>query len=248
MKRIVVLLMIVLMTAGCAQPRSPTVVVRGADEPYPATWTPTTQVEDTATATRVVQPTPTWDGTPPPPSKAEVPRVKPGQLYRALEAGEEVTVVDVRVFAAYNQAHVPGALHIPLDELGERVGELAGSERIVVYCLSTSDAMGLEAAMLLYRAGLTGIEVLEGGIQAWYSQGYPIEGSLLTPTPRPTGPPWTVTPLTPETPTGDEPETPTVEEGTPRATEVAPTRTPTVAANTPTVEAATGTPTATRTN
>ena len=237
-RRIAMVLISVVLLVGCVRLVSPTAAVRQTDEPFPATWTPTAQAENTPTATLVVQPTPTWDGTPPPPSEAEVPRVRPGQLYRALEAEEAITVVDVRVFAAYNQAHVPGAVHIPLDELAERLGELEDSERIVVYCLSTSDAMGLEAAMLLYRSGLMGIEVLEGGIQAWYSQGYPIEGSLLTPTPRPTGPPWTVTPLTPELPTA-------VESGTPAATPVAGTPTPTAetdsARETPEASAATAT-------
>jgi rhodanese-related sulfurtransferase len=121
----------------------------------------------------------------------------PGQLYRALEAGEKITVVDVRNMAAYKQARIGGALHIPLEELAERTGELDKSEMVLFYDLSPVEAMSLKAAMFLYGVGFTKIAVLEGGLQKWYSDGYPIDGTLLTPTPEKVGPPWTVTPLFP---------------------------------------------------
>jgi rhodanese-related sulfurtransferase len=124
-----------------------------------------------------------------------VPRVLPGKLHRALEDGETITVVDVRAFAAYKQAHVPEAVHIPLEELKDRVGELDENRTIVLYDLLLQRKMSLEAAMLLYGLGFTQIAVLDGGIQRWYSEGYPIEGTLVTPTPGTVGPPWTVTPL-----------------------------------------------------
>jgi hypothetical protein len=43
--------------------------------------------------------------------------------------------------------------------------------------------MSLEAAMILYNVGFTKIAVLDGGLNTWYSTGYPINGQLLTPTP-----------------------------------------------------------------
>jgi hypothetical protein len=49
--------------------------------------------------------------------------------------------------------------------------------------------------MYLYEVGYTKVAVLDGGLQKWYADGYPIEGTLLTPTPGPVGPPWAVTPL-----------------------------------------------------
>jgi len=180
---------------GCASPIAPAARAPGQDVPFPPTWTPTATVGDTPTATLVVIPTPTWDGTPPPPSEAEVPRFLPGQLYRALEKEKEITVVDVRNLAAYKQARISGALHIPFEELSERAGELDRNKMIVFYDLSPNEAVSLKAAMFLYELGFTKVAVLDGGLQKWYSDGYPIEGTLLTPTPASVGPPWTVTPL-----------------------------------------------------
>jgi rhodanese-related sulfurtransferase len=116
-----------------------------------------------------------------------------GDTPKGLESG--VTVVDVRSLAAYEQARVPGAVHIPLEELSERAGELDGNQTIVFYVLSSSERGALEAAMVLYGLGFTRVSVLEGGIQRWYAEGYVIEGTLLTPTPDEVGPPWTLTPL-----------------------------------------------------
>ena len=211
-------LLLAAILVGCKVPASPTAVVPDEHAAFPATWTPTIPPENTATATLVVQPTPTWDGTPPPPSEAYVPQLQAGQLYRALNRGESLSVVDVRTLAAYEQAHIPGAVHIPLEELEERVGELDGNKKIVLYCLSPNDAMSLQGAMILYRLGFTDVSVLEDGIQKWYSEGYPIEGTLLTPTPRFVGPPWTVTPLPTSTPLSGVTETPTVSLQTPTLT------------------------------
>ena len=124
----------------------------------------------------------------------------PSRLYRALGEEAAVTVVDLRNLAAYEQAHITDAVHIPTEELADRVRELDRDRTIVFYCLSPNEATSLQAAMTLYRSGFTKVAVLDGGIQKWYSDGYPIEGTILTPTPRLIGPPWTVTTLPTLTP------------------------------------------------
>lgn len=196
-------LAVALALGGCTVSMTPTVSVPGRDAPFPPTWTPTATAEWTPTATLVVVPTPTWDGTPPPPSEAYVPRMQSGQLFRALEAKETISIVDVRNKAAFDQVHIPDAVHIPLGELEERVGELDGNHMVVFYCTSPNRSMSLAAAMLLYRVGFTKIAILDGGLQTWYSMGYPVDGQILTPTPG-FVPLVTVTP-----PGGDTPPLPT---------------------------------------
>lgn len=190
---------LVVAFGGCKTQLTPTIIVPGRDAPFPATWTPTIEIESTPTATLVVVPTPTWDGTPPPPSEVYVPRITASKLALALESRDPVTVIDVRNRAAYDQVHVPGALHIPLEDLKDRLGQIDGNKTIVLYCTSPNRSMSLEAAMTLYRLGFSKIAVLEGGLQAWYSTGYPIAGTILTPTMVP-GQPGTVTPLPTEPP------------------------------------------------
>jgi len=151
-------------------------------------------------------------------SPARLDRALRGDTPRGLEAG--VTVVDVRSPAGYEQAHLPGALHIPLEELPERADELDRDQTIVFYVLSSGEKEAARAAMALYELGFTHLAVLEGGIQRWYADGYAIEGTWITPTPEEVGPPWALTPLatgtavagTPTLPVSPEPsETPTFE-------------------------------------
>ena len=190
--------------AGCQRAAPPAVSAPAQDAPLPVPWTPTTAAGATPTATRVVHPTPTWDGTPPPPSLEQVPRMLPARLDRALrgdtpeglESG--VTVVDVRTLAEYEQAHVSGARHIPLEELNERASELDRDQTIVLYELSSVETGAAQGARTLYALGFAHLAVLEGGVQRWYADGYAIEGSWLTPTPDESGPPWTLTPLATE--------------------------------------------------
>jgi len=77
---------------------------------------------------------------PAPPSAAAVP-ADPNEIRRVTveeantlrESGRGV-LVDVRDEASYQTAHIAGALHIPLAELAQRLGELPRDKSIVTYC------------------------------------------------------------------------------------------------------------------
>lgn len=61
------------------------------------------------------------------------------------------TLVDVRTAAEFANAHAPGTLNIPLDELGKRLAEIPPSAPVVLCCASgTRSGM---AKMLLKKNG-----------------------------------------------------------------------------------------------
>lgn len=62
-----------------------------------------------------------------------VQRVSLEDARRALDAGTAV-FVDVRDRGSYEQAHIPAALSIPLDEIAARQDELDPDEWIITYC------------------------------------------------------------------------------------------------------------------
>jgi len=207
--RIVTLLILGSMLVGCVQAVTPGSAAPGPNEPFPPTWTPSVAVENTATATLVVHPTPTWDGTPPPPSKAEVPRISPAKLYRELGSGQ-YQIVDLRTFGEYRQAHITGAVHVPFEQLSDSLGELDGNKTIVFYDQTANESMSLDAAMYLYGLGFTSVAVLDGGLPRWYSEGYPVSGELVTPTSGYMGQPGTLTPLPTSTLVPTATKTPTL--------------------------------------
>lgn len=72
-------------------------------------------------------------GAPVPGNPSEIRRITVEEANAIRESGRGV-IVDVRDDASYNMGHVAGALHIPLDQLANRLGELPRDKPIVTYC------------------------------------------------------------------------------------------------------------------
>ena len=79
-----------------------------------------------------------------------------------LEEGAQL--VDVRVAHEWDAGHIPGATHLPLEELAERSGELDRERPVVLYCRGgTRSSMAAEA---LDGAGFDAVKLSEG-IVGW---------------------------------------------------------------------------------
>jgi rhodanese-related sulfurtransferase len=83
------------------------------------------------------------------------------------------TFVDVRTQGEWDQGHIPNSLHIPLEQLPNRLSELPKDKDLVVVC--RTGVRSREGAALLLQAGFTRVTCLSGGLQAWASAGYPLE-------------------------------------------------------------------------
>lgn len=100
----------------------------------------------------------------------QAPEVGTDELADALEAG--AALVDVRMPDEYAEVHVPGAVLIPLPELGGRASEVPKGERVYVIC--ASGGRSLAAAEALNRAGWDTVSVA-GGTKAWAEEGRPVD-------------------------------------------------------------------------
>jgi hydroxyacylglutathione hydrolase len=87
------------------------------------------------------------------------------------DAVEGRRVLDVRQEAEFAAGHVPGAVHVELGALGDRVDLPPGP--MLVICGHGERAMG--AASLLARGGREGLSVVEGGTSAWADAGGRLE-------------------------------------------------------------------------
>jgi hydroxyacylglutathione hydrolase len=76
-----------------------------------------------------------------------------------------LTVVDVRSAREWARDHVPGALHIPLQELAGRVADIPRSRPVATICEGGSRSA--LAAGLLERAGVRDVLNVDGGMHAW---------------------------------------------------------------------------------
>lgn len=84
-----------------------------------------------------------------------------------------VLVLDVRSPGEFAAGHVPGAHHLFVAHLGERLAELDPAKTIVTYCGSGYRAS--IAASVLKRAGFSDVANVPGSWTAWNAAGLPVE-------------------------------------------------------------------------
>lgn len=88
------------------------------------------------------------------------------EVLALLESDDPPTFLDVREaeeLAA--EGFIPGSVHIPMDQLEERHGELDASRPVVVYCASGMRSM--DAGAFLLEKGFSDVSNLNGGLSGW---------------------------------------------------------------------------------
>jgi hydroxyacylglutathione hydrolase len=83
-----------------------------------------------------------------------------------------VSVLDVRGAAEWDAGHVPGAIHVPLGSLRDRVAEVPRDRPLVVHCQGGSRAA--IAASVLQAAGFENVAEMRGGMSAWRRDGHDV--------------------------------------------------------------------------
>jgi len=84
---------------------------------------------------------------------------------RELDQKKGMVILDVRADKEYAVGHIPGAVHVPLAEIGDRVKKLKKDKEIVVYCQNGSRSVW--AIKRLMGMGYTSLFNLKGGFNAW---------------------------------------------------------------------------------
>ncbi|WP_136706616.1 metalloregulator ArsR/SmtB family transcription factor [Agromyces sp. H66] len=95
------------------------------------------------------------------------------ELLRRLDEGDAV-ILDVRPGPEYAGGHLPGATHIPLEELADRLSELPRDREIVAYCRGRYCVLAYDAVRLLDAHGLHARRAADGVLE-WRLAGLPVE-------------------------------------------------------------------------
>ena len=90
----------------------------------------------------------------------------------ALLAQQAVRVLDVREDSEFRSGHVPGAVHVPVKKLPDRLARLKHDKPYAVICASGSRSRGAVNYML--DNGFADAVSVSGGTSAWASSGRPI--------------------------------------------------------------------------
>jgi len=106
-------------------------------------------------------------------ARARVPELDVHEVKRRLDAGEKLTVVDIRERDEWVQGHVPDARFVPRGFLELRIEEIQPNRDapIVVYC--AGGVRSLLGARDLQAMGYTNVFSMRGGFNQWKNNGLP---------------------------------------------------------------------------
>ncbi len=108
--------------------------------------------------------------------KEQVKEVDPKEVRPLVESPNGAVIVDVREQQEFEEAHLPGARHVPRGHLESRIeGAVKDrSARVVLYCAS-GNRSALAAHTLEQELGYENVESMTGGITLWKDRGYKVE-------------------------------------------------------------------------
>ncbi|SFR16807.1 Rhodanese-related sulfurtransferase [Lentzea waywayandensis] len=100
-----------------------------------------------------------------------VPSVEIADVPAQLPEG--AVLLDVREQDEWDAGHAPGALHVPMSEIGARLEEVPNDVQLYVVC--RAGGRSARVTQYLNDNGWEAVNV-EGGMQHWEAAGRPLEG------------------------------------------------------------------------
>jgi len=99
------------------------------------------------------------------------------ELKRRMDAGDAISVVDVRhpLALELDPETIPGAINFTLEEIEHRHQEIPRDRDIVLYCSCPNEVSSARTAFLLKKKGIHRVRPLEGGLDAWRERKFPVE-------------------------------------------------------------------------
>jgi rhodanese-related sulfurtransferase len=112
-----------------------------------------------------------------------MPRQEPGEPYYRIDSNEarrmldsnpaNTVVVDVRRDDEWVSGHVKGAIHIPIDDLTDRIGEVPQDKKVLFIC-----AAGVRSGLACEIAAAMGYDTenlynIEDGTPSWIAGNHP---------------------------------------------------------------------------
>jgi rhodanese-related sulfurtransferase len=96
------------------------------------------------------------------------------ELHDRLNRGEKFSLIDVRTPAEYEEAHIPGTMNIPMEQVEFRLADFAREEPAVIVCQSGKRA---QLCVDILEGKRQGLILLEGGTSAWRDGGFDLIGN-----------------------------------------------------------------------
>jgi len=108
-----------------------------------------------------------------PKTQTEVNNISPKQAKELMDKEKDVFVLDVRTEEEFKEVHIKDAHLIPIKELEQNINKIPKDKKVVVHC--ASGKRSARACETLKDKGLKELYNMEGGINKWQAEGYPVE-------------------------------------------------------------------------
>ncbi|HUR80281.1 MAG TPA: molybdopterin-synthase adenylyltransferase MoeB [Thermoanaerobaculia bacterium] len=92
--------------------------------------------------------------------------ITPAELQQKLNDGADVVLIDVREPYEWNAGHIDGAVHIPMNQVPQRLAEIPKDKEVVMICRSGARS-GHVQQHLIGAQGYSRVKNLIGGMQRW---------------------------------------------------------------------------------
>jgi rhodanese-related sulfurtransferase len=91
---------------------------------------------------------------------------------RARDVSADAYLIDVREDDEWLAGHAPGAFHLPMMELPDRLGEIPADRDVVIVC--RSGHRSAEVVGYLIGRGMGNVRNLADGMLGWAAAGHPM--------------------------------------------------------------------------
>lgn len=88
----------------------------------------------------------------------------------------KLVVINVLDKKLYDDCHITGSIHIPFEDLDDRMNSLSKNDEYVFYCSNYACTAAPFSAKKFKDAGFENVAVFHGGIVEWYQKKYPYVG------------------------------------------------------------------------
>ncbi len=95
------------------------------------------------------------------------------QTVSEIKDRDDVVVLDVREQWEYDEGHIPGVVHLPMNEVPARLDEIPTDQTVVLTCRSGNRSN--QVTKYLEENGFDNVHNMEGGIVAWQNAGFDVE-------------------------------------------------------------------------
>ena len=104
----------------------------------------------------------------------QIERIEVPELYRRLQVGDDLQLLDVRERGEWEEGHIPGSVNTPYHDLDSLPEGLEPGRPVAVLCASGQRA-AVGASLVSRHGAKEAIHVVNGGVPRWERSGWPIE-------------------------------------------------------------------------